>query len=212
MKIAKPLEDTATLPRMPAASVQGEWRDELEQSGARLRGQAVPQATAAFTLIVKEGANLGMTLAVDEGSCDVFVGAGRACTLTIDDPLVSRRHVSFEVCGGYLRLRDNGSTNGTFVNGLRTVEAMLSGHETIRIGATVFSVERSTRNVEVSTETSFGPFIGSSLAVRRLYPLCAKVAARERRIHHHVELERLEDPVGRAFRVVASALVVQHRD
>jgi DNA-binding NtrC family response regulator len=78
---------------------------------------------------------------------------------------------------GQLRLRDAGSTNGTFVNGTRTVEALLSGCESIRIGATVLSVERSTRTVEVSTETSFGEFVGSSLAVRRLYPLCAKVAA-----------------------------------
>ena len=167
MKIANSSDDgVGTLRRIPSAPGQGE---------------PAPQSTAAFTLIVKEGANAGMTLAVDEGSCDVLVGAGPACALTIDDPLVSRSHVRFEVSGGYLRLRDAGSTNGTYVNGTRTVEALLSGHETLRIGATIFSVERSMRNVEVSTdvstETSFGAFIGASLAVRRLYPLCAKVAA-----------------------------------
>ncbi|MDB5216211.1 MAG: Response regulator of zinc sigma-54-dependent two-component system [Myxococcaceae bacterium] len=184
MKHAEKIDsDTVTLPRIAAAAPSGDWREGDEESGLRYRGsssgivaKANPGA-AAFSLLVKEGLNAGMTLAVDEGSCDVFVGTSPVCALKLADPLVSRRHVGFEVRGGQLRLRDAGSTNGTFVNGTRTVEALLSGCETIRIGATVLSVERSTRSVEVSSETSFGDFVGSSLAVRRLYPLCAKVAA-----------------------------------
>ena len=179
MKAAHKLdEDVTTIQRMQAAPVQGDWREGDEESGLRFRSAPVPKPTsAAFTLIVKEGPDAGMNLAVDEGSCDVFVGAGPACALRLGDPHVSRRHVGFEVSGGQLRLRDAGSTNGTFVNGTRTVEALLSGCETIRIGETVLFVERSARTVEVSTEIRFGDFVGASLAVRRLYPLCAKVAA-----------------------------------
>ena len=171
-------DDHTTMQRIPAAKAAGDWQQGVEESGLRYHSTPVPKtSSAAYTLIVKEGPNAGHTLAVDEGSCDVFVGTGPACALRLTDPTVSRRHVGFEVSGGQLRLRDQGSTNGTFVNGTRTVEALLSGCETIRIGATVLSVERSTRTVEVSNETSFGDFVGSSLAVRRLYPLCAKVAA-----------------------------------
>ena len=179
MKAAKTYDDDiTTLQRLPAAPVQGTWHEGDEQSGLRVRPALVATtATAAYTLVVKEGPSAGLTLAVDEGSCDVFIGTSPACALKIVDPLVSRRHAGFEVSGGQLRLRDAGSTNGTFVNGTRTVEALLSGCETIRIGATVLSVERSTCTVQVSSETSFGDFVGSSLAVRRLYPLCAKVAA-----------------------------------
>ncbi len=179
MKAASKLvdDDVTTIQRMPAAKAQGDWRGGDEESGLRVRPPIAAPMTAAYTLIVKEGPSAGLTLAVDDGSCDVFIGTSPACALRVVDPLVSRRHVGFEVSGGQLRLRDAGSTNGTFVNGTRTVEALLSGCETIRIGATVLSVERSTRAVEVSSETSFGTFVGSSLAVRRLYPLCAKVAA-----------------------------------
>jgi DNA-binding NtrC family response regulator len=175
--------EITTIQRLPAASVQGNWHDGHrsgvdEESGVRHRHPPVSKPTnAAFTLVVKEGPSAGRTLAVDEGSCDVFVGTSPACALQIVDPLVSRRHVGFEVSGGQLRLRDMGSTNGTFVNGTRTVEALLSGCETIRIGATVLSVELSARTVEVSCEIAFGDFVGASLSVRRLYPLCAKVAA-----------------------------------
>jgi DNA-binding NtrC family response regulator len=164
-------EDRNTAQRIQAAPLQGDWRDPLDESGMR------PRAGSAFTLVVREGPNAGATLVVDEGSCDVFVGTSPACALRLTDHHVSRRHLGFEVTDGQLRVRDIGSTNGTFVNGTRTVEVLLSGGETIRVGATLLSVERSAREVEVSTATSFGAFVGASLAVRRLYPLCAKVAA-----------------------------------
>ena len=170
--------ELATMRRIPAAPVQGDWQDGDTEAVVRHRSDRVPRTTAtAFSLVVKEGADAGAVLAVDEGSCDVFIGTSPASALRLADPLVSRRHVGFEVSGGHLRLRDQGSTNGTFVNGTRTIDALLSGGETIRVGATVLSVERSTRDVEVSMQTSFGSFVGASLAVRRLYPLCAKVAA-----------------------------------
>ncbi len=165
--------DVSTQQRIPVASVQGDWRDPLEQTGTRPRAVA-----SAFVLCVKYGPNSGATISVDESSCDVFLGTSPTAALRLADPLVSRRHVGLEVCGGQLRLRDHGSTNGTYVNGTRTVEALLSGGETIRIGATLLTVERSAREaVEVSNATSFGAFVGASLAVRRLYPLVAKVAA-----------------------------------
>jgi DNA-binding NtrC family response regulator len=183
LKAAHQSDEFETMRRMPVASVQGDWRDAEradEESGVRRRSMAVPKmTTAAFTLVVKDGPNAGSIVGVDEGSCDVFIGTSPACALRLADPLVSRRHVGFEVVGGQLRMRDAGSTNGTFVNGIRTVEALLSGGETVRVGGTVLSVECTTRegSPDVSSATSFGPFVGASLAVRRLYPLIAKVAA-----------------------------------
>ncbi len=65
--------EVTTLRRMAAAPVQGDWRDGDEESGIRPRDTPLPQPTsAAFCLIVKDGANAGMTLAVDEGLCDAF--------------------------------------------------------------------------------------------------------------------------------------------
>ena len=135
-------------------------------------------STTAFSLTVREGATVGATITIDERSPEVSIGTSEANNLVIPDSEVSRRHVRMEVREGLLRVRDAGSTNGTWVNGTRTVEALLSGGETVRIGATVLAVIRSTRDVEVSTQTSFGDFVGASVAVRRLYPLCARLAFR----------------------------------
>ncbi|MBX3210477.1 MAG: sigma-54-dependent Fis family transcriptional regulator [Labilithrix sp.] len=50
------------------------------------------------------------------------------------------------------------------------------GADALGVGASALSATRSGPATDVSTETSFGAFVGSSLAIRRLYPLCEKVA------------------------------------
>ena len=165
-------EDMATVRKMRASASAV----DLEATVTTMPG-TLPRA-AAFSLVVREGGTrVGTTLTLDEGSVEALVGTSQACNLCVDDPEVSRRHIRLELQDGKLRLRDAGSTNGTWVNGTRTVEALLVGGESIRVGRTILSVERSSRDVVVSEATSFGSFIGSSLAMRRLYPLIAKAAA-----------------------------------
>ena len=51
---------------------------------------------------------------------DAIIGRDRAnVTLVLDHPRVSRRHAQVVVRGGRVSLRDLGSSNGTFVNGVR---------------------------------------------------------------------------------------------
>ena len=165
-------EDMATIRKMRAAASSPEWDNTVTTMPGTL-----PRA-AAFSLVVREGnTRVGTTLTLDEGSVEALVGTSQACNLLVDDPEVSRRHIRLELQDGNLRLRDAGSTNGTWVNGTRTLEALLTGGESIRIGKTILSVERSSRDVVVSEATSFGSFVGASLAIRRLYPLIAKAAA-----------------------------------
>jgi pSer/pThr/pTyr-binding forkhead associated (FHA) protein len=51
------------------------------------------------------------------------------------DPMTSRRHATIEWDGSHYLLRDQGSTNGTFVNGARVTEHVLQPGDQIRIGA-----------------------------------------------------------------------------
>jgi pSer/pThr/pTyr-binding forkhead associated (FHA) protein len=51
---------------------------------------------------------------------DSIIGRNRAkVTLVLDHPRVSRRHAQVVVTKGRVSLRDLGSSNGTFVNGVR---------------------------------------------------------------------------------------------
>lgn len=49
----------------------------------------------------------------------VEVGRGTGCQLQLDDNMVSASHAVFEVDGEQVSLTDLGSTNGTFVNGVK---------------------------------------------------------------------------------------------
>ncbi|MGC5629324.1 ATP-binding cassette domain-containing protein [Georgenia sp. Z1344] len=53
------------------------------------------------------------------------VGRARSADITLDDPLVSGRHVDLVPTQGGFRVIDRGSLNGTFVNGARVTQGML---------------------------------------------------------------------------------------
>ena len=87
-------------------------------------------------LRVVSGADAGRTVEIPAEQGRSFVlGRVRGCDLVIRDEGASRHHAELrtEPAGG-LRVRDLGSANGTFVDGQRIKEAMLSGGEELRIG------------------------------------------------------------------------------
>jgi len=53
------------------------------------------------------------------GRREIVIGRSAACDVTIDMPMVSSRHAVLETNGSKWRIRDLGSTNGTFVRGRR---------------------------------------------------------------------------------------------
>jgi DNA-binding NtrC family response regulator len=107
-----------------------------------------------------------------------LIGTSAACTIRLQDREISRRHASVDIQDGRLRLRDLESANGTFVNGVRIVEALLGGGEGIQLGQSALRVEieSDAKPVPISTDTSFGAVVGSSVAMRRLYPFCVRLA------------------------------------
>lgn len=56
-------------------------------------------------------------LELNEGT--FAVGRNASCQLSLDDPLVSRRHAIFELAGGGVTIEDLNSRNGVIVNGHR---------------------------------------------------------------------------------------------
>jgi pSer/pThr/pTyr-binding forkhead associated (FHA) protein len=73
-----------------------------------------------------------LTLGREEGRAD----------LVLDDPGVSRVHARFAVDRGAVLVEDLGSSNGTFVNGMRiTGPVELAAEDEVQLGGTVLSVE-----------------------------------------------------------------------
>jgi transcriptional regulator with GAF, ATPase, and Fis domain len=139
--------------------------------------------SATFVLTIIEGVDRGRTFTLDGSQPSrVFVGQSPACEFRLTDPLVSRRHLALDLTDRELRITDLSSTNRTFANGIVVSEAYLRGGEVISIGSTIIRVdmvEQTTAAATVSSATRFGRLIGSSVEMRRLYPLCERIAQSE---------------------------------
>jgi len=142
-----------------------------------------PRATSAepfaFRVTVLQGLDAKTSVQIDASSpSSVLVGSSAACQLVLHDPKVSRRHVSLDIADAGLRVADRGSTNGTTVNGVLVTECFLKGGEVIGVGGTTLLVERQTAvPSRLSNAVSFGRLVGASVVMRRLYPLCERLAA-----------------------------------
>ncbi len=89
-------------------------------------------------LEIRSGAEAGRRVQVQGGR--FTVGREGAVDLVVQDPKVSRNHAYFQDLGnGSFALYDQGSSNGTFVNGQRITQTgvTLAGNEQIQFGDTV---------------------------------------------------------------------------
>ena len=69
-----------------------------------------------------------------------IIGRSHEATLTIGHPQISRKHCMIFEADGLLFVRDLGSTNGTFFDGKRVLEAALLPDQTFTVGPLTFRV------------------------------------------------------------------------
>jgi two-component system, NtrC family, response regulator HydG len=131
-------------------------------------------------LVVIEGPDRGKTFELDPNAPSrMLLGTSTACEIRLTDKAVSRRHAAFDPTGrGTYRLSDLGSTNGTLVDNVRIVEVFVRGGETVRFGETVARLETGipVEQPPLPSAMRFGRTLGASVAMRRLFPLCEKLA------------------------------------
>ncbi|MBI5546270.1 MAG: sigma 54-dependent Fis family transcriptional regulator, partial [Deltaproteobacteria bacterium] len=106
------------------------------------------------------------------------IGTQESNDLSLSDRSVSRFHAELSRTPDGFRLKDLGSTNGTFVGNLRVIEALLEADATLRLGQTTvrLSVAREREDVSLHPESRFGRLVGHSVAMRVLFSQLARVA------------------------------------
>jgi two-component system, NtrC family, response regulator GlrR len=104
------------------------------------------------------------------------VGRSVGNTLVLADPLVSAIHLELAPESRGFRLRDLGSTNGTFLGAVQVRDALLASEVAIRLGATTFEPLAQFVPVRLSESSRFGGLIGESGVMRRLFALLARVS------------------------------------
>jgi len=69
------------------------------------------------------------------------IGRRKDCDLCVPLMSVSRRHCELNLDQGRLSIRDLGSKNGTFLNGIRVSESMVKPGDVLKIGTLYFGVQ-----------------------------------------------------------------------
>ncbi len=143
--------------------------------------QRADEGGACFEVAVLTGPDTGRTVRVDASRPGrALIGQSAAADLPLNDRMVSRRHLAIEVKGTSLRVEDLDSTNGTFIGGVRIVLVLLHGGEHVALGKSMLAVTRVASNAAlgaVPAARGYGRVVGSSLAMRRLYPMLERLSA-----------------------------------
>ena len=109
------------------------YESTLEVTISRDMGTLIRVAAEQRALVlVLSGPRLGHRLVLGDAAIDV--GRGSAAGLVLDADSVSRKHARIERFGGGHKMVDLGSTNGTYVNGVRVKEQILKDGDRIGIG------------------------------------------------------------------------------
>ncbi len=125
---------------------------------------------------VVAGPSAGQKMRLDRGT--LFVGSGTECDLVLDDRAVSRRHVSFELLAGRVRVRDLGSRNGVSFLGARVSEAMVPLGASVTVGRSTLAIRAIAHHgLEPSTASSFGDLLGQSVAMRQVFAALERLSS-----------------------------------
>ncbi len=106
------------------------------------------------------------------------VGSAATNDLVLNDPTISRFHCSIKRQGAKWLIVDNGSTNGTRVDGVRILSAELEDQAVLAIGDSRVRVRPDKgEQASVPVVSTFGSIVGVSAAMQRLYATIERVAA-----------------------------------
>ena len=118
----------------------------------------------------------GTTVPVDVDP--VHVGRDDGAQIVLTDPEVSAMHCELRAVSEGILVRDLGSTNGTYIGTIRVQEAAITTPTEITVGTTKLLLEPSAKKkVDVGFSDAFGPLVGSSPKMRRVFSVLEKVAA-----------------------------------
>ncbi len=139
-------------------------------------GRATARQLRKSKLVVVSGADTGTDFELNKPR----VTGGRSIIneITLADKAISGSHFEI-ICedDGY-RLKDLGSTNGTFVGELRVMEVFLRPGTTFRVGHTELRFQPLKAMVEIplSQRDRFDKVLGSSIRMREMFATLEKVS------------------------------------
>jgi transcriptional regulator with PAS, ATPase and Fis domain len=140
------------------------------------KGEAPKLLVRDATLRVLEGAQADTSVPV--GLVSVCVGSGDEAELVLTDSAVSHAHVSLRMMEQGCEIRDLGSKNGTFIDGIRVLVVIVSRSVELTVGATKLKLELGDTDatLALTRATSFGSMLGHGPQMRSVFAVLEQAA------------------------------------
>ena len=177
------MRDTPAPPLGPPEESSDQAPDSVVARGGRLG--TVPlrplidigQAVLTLTVEREAGKVVERTLVHEGDVCRI--GTHASNDLVLDDPSVSRFHCRILPDAAGWRIEDSGSLNGTRLQELRILGAVLPPEAVLSLGQSVIRIAATAPagRTLVPMMPSFGALTGTGRAMRKLFALLEKVAA-----------------------------------
>jgi DNA-binding NtrC family response regulator len=108
----------------------------------------------------------------------IVIGTHPSCDLPLTDRTVSRQHCEIVLARSGYVIRDLDSTNGTWIDKTRVFEVAVDHECRLRVGDTTVRLAPTDDTVDLplASETRFGPLLGRSAAMRRVFDLLGRIA------------------------------------
>ncbi|MCA9580962.1 MAG: sigma 54-interacting transcriptional regulator [Myxococcales bacterium] len=131
----------------------------------------------------------------------VTLGSGNGVEVVVSDREVSRLHAELTVEPDGLWVRDLGSRNGTYVQGVRVRGARLAGQPSFVVGSTTVTLHQlgAPKPLSLWPEPRFGSLLGASPCMRELFTVLSKIAPRVDPVLIHGETGSGKELVARSI-------------
>jgi transcriptional regulator with GAF, ATPase, and Fis domain len=148
--------------------------DAMDSATLVVRGDTV--FIRQFEVAVVDGPDRGAR--VTSQSDELSIGTSEGNDLRLADPAVSRHHCALRAGERGLALADLGSRNGTFLGDVEVLSCFVRSGVRFRVGQSLLELHILDHDLAqpLATGTRYGPIIGGSVAMRRLYPLIEEYA------------------------------------
>jgi DNA-binding NtrC family response regulator len=109
----------------------------------------------------------------------IVVGRNEHAGVVLDDSEVSGVHCELRAITEGIAVRDLGSTNGTFCQGVRIRDAVITTNAELTVGATrlVITPSGHKQRVELGYSDRFGSIVGASPKMRRVFSVLEKITS-----------------------------------
>jgi transcriptional regulator of aromatic amino acid metabolism len=142
--------------------------------GARNRAERLGVQQFHLVLVNTDGAGNAFPINRDE----LRIGKAPENDVVVDHPTVSRNHLVIKRQGDRFLVEDQGSTNGTFIDGAQVREAYLRPGALLEMGDVQlrFTPQVAAVEIDPAAEDRLGDLVGASLPMRQIFALLKRIA------------------------------------